>query len=162
MTDAPAQGRSVVFASLLMALMLTIWPLPEAIAPFRPDWSALFLIYWIMALPHRFNVGTAWCVGLILDVLTGSLLGQHAIALAITGVLVAMSHLRVRVFPVWQQAMTVMVLLAVNELILILVEGATGQLYDLEWRWAPIVTGMLFWPWVLFFLRSLRRRFDVS
>lgn len=162
MSDMPARGRGVIWVSLLAALMLTIWPLPEIIAPFRPDWSALFLIYWIMALPHRVNVGTAWCVGLILDVLTGSLLGQHALALTVTAVLVAMAHLRVRVFPVWQQAMFVMLTLAVNELALILVEGSTARLYDLEWRWAPIVTGMLFWPWVLFLLRYLRRRFDVS
>lgn len=161
MSDAPAQGRGVIWLSLLGALILIIWPMPDMIAPFRPDWPALFLIYWIMALPHRVNVGTAWCVGLILDVLTGSLLGQHAMALAITAVLVATSHLRVRVFPIWQQAMFVLLMLTVNELILILVEGSTGRLYDLEWRWAPIVTGMLFWPWVLFLLRFLRRRFDV-
>ncbi|MEA5445469.1 rod shape-determining protein MreD [Gammaproteobacteria bacterium AB-CW1] len=162
MRDQPAQARWVIWLSLLVALALTIWPLPDTVAPFRPEWSALVLIYWIMALPHRVNVGTAWITGLLLDVLTGSLLGQHALALAIMSLVVAGSHLRIRVFPVWQQAMTVMALLGLYELMLILVDGVTGNLYDLEWRWAPVLAGMLLWPWIMFLLRALRRQFGVS
>lgn len=160
--DHPANARWVILLSLVAALMLTIWPMPVAIEPFRPHWTALALIYWVMAMPHRVNVGTAWCCGLVLDVLTGSLLGQHALALAVMTVLVAGVHLRVRVFPVWQQAVTVMGLLAVYEVLLILVDGSTGHLYEPEWRWGPILTGMLFWPWTLFLLRFLRRNFNVA
>lgn len=162
MTDQPANARWVIWATLLGALMLTIWPLPEPIAPLRPEWTALALIYWIMAIPHRVNVGTAWFTGLLVDVLTGSVLGQHALSLAVVAVLVTGIHLRVRVFPVWQQAMTVMALLAIHEVVLILVEGSTGRLYNLEWRWAPIITGMLLWPWALFLLRFMRRHFSVA
>jgi len=162
MIDQPAQARWVILLSIVAALMLTIWPLPAAVEPFRPDWTALVLIYWVMAMPHRVNVGTAWCAGLALDVLTGSLLGQHAVAMAVMATLVTGIHLRVRVFPVWQQSVTIMALLAIYEVILILVDGSTGQLYDLEWRWAPVMTGMILWPWTLFLLRFLRRNFNVA
>lgn len=162
MSDQPANATWVIWLSLLGALMLTIWPLPDEVAPFRPEWAALALIYWIMAMPHRVNVGIAWFVGLILDVLTGSVLGQHALALAIVAALVTGIHLRIRVFPVSQQMIPVMALLAVHEVLLILVEGSTGRLYNLEWRWAPVLTGMLLWPWVLFLLRFMRRHFNVA
>jgi len=162
MSDQPAQGRLAIVLSLLIALMLMIWPLPDFAQAFRPDWVALVLIYWIMALPHRVNVGLAWLSGLMVDVLTGSVLGQHALGLAVLALMVSAVHLRVRVFPLWQQTMTVMALLAIYEVILIMVDGATGQLYQLEWRWAPVLTGMLFWPWALFLLRFVRRRFNVS
>jgi len=161
MIDQPAQGRWAILLSLLVALMLNIWPLPELAQLLRPDWVALVLIYWILAMPHRVNVGTAWLAGLVLDALTGSVLGQHALGLSVLALLVAGIHLRVRVFPLWQQAVTVMALLLIYEVILLMVDGATGQLHHLEWRWGPVLIGTLFWPWVLFLLRFLRRRFNV-
>ncbi len=152
----------VVVLCLLVAMALTIWPLPAAVEPFRPEWTLLVLIYWVMALPTRFNVGVAFLAGLLLDVLTGTLLGQHALAFTIIAFLVSMIHLRIRVYPVWQQAIAVCFLLAIHESILILVEGSTGTLEGLGQRWAPIVTGTLFWPWVMLLMRYLRRRFQVT
>jgi rod shape-determining protein MreD len=159
---ANRNANGIIWASLVVALALTIWTLPDAMAPFRPEWTALAIIYWVMALPNRVNVGVAWLAGLGLDALTGSVLGQHALAMCLLAYLVTWLHLQIRVFPVWQQALTVMALLAVYELVLILVEGSLGQLYGLEWRWAPVVTGMLLWPWTMALLRHLRRRFQVA
>lgn len=162
MSEAPRHGTWVVLLSLLAGLMLTIWPLPDAAEPFRPEWTALVLVYWIMALPTRFNVGVAWLTGLVVDALTGSLLGQHAMSFTVLAFLTSMVYLRVRVYPVWQQAFAVMFLLAVHELLLILIDGSTGNLEGLSWRWAPVVTGTLLWPWVMLLLRYLRRQFQVS
>ena len=60
----------VIVLSFIIALILTIVPLSESFAPARPEFAALFLIYWNMALPHRVGVGVGWTLGLFVDVIT--------------------------------------------------------------------------------------------
>ena len=83
MAQLKKRGGKIIFFTLLIALFLMVMPLPEWIRPFRPEWVTLVVIYWCLALPSRVNIGIAWIMGLIVDVLTGTLLGQHALAMAI-------------------------------------------------------------------------------
>ena len=66
----------VIALSFLAAFMLTAMPLPDWALPWRPAWIAMVLVYWCMALPERVGVITGWVIGLILDVMHGSILGQ--------------------------------------------------------------------------------------
>lgn len=157
-----AQGRWVILFSLFVALMLTVWPLPDAIRPFWPAWCALVLVYWCMALPHRVNVGTFWLIGILLDVLKGALFGEHALALAVLAFATTRWHLQVRVFPVSQQILVVALLLATYEFALFWIRGIAGVGQPVFYSIAPVVTGALVWPWLFFLLRGLRRRHLVS
>lgn len=160
--SAPAQGRSVIYATIFVGLVLSAWPLPDAVRPFWPAWTALILIYWTLALPHRVNVGTFWVVGLLIDVLKGGLLGEHALALAALAYLTSLWHLQVRVFPVQQQILVVGMLLGLYEFILFWIRGIVGIDRPLFHSIAPVVSGALLWPWLFFVLRGLRRRHLVS
>ena len=42
--------------ALLLALMLTVLPLPELLAGFRPPWLLLLILYVQFFLPSYFNV----------------------------------------------------------------------------------------------------------
>ena len=53
----------VVYLSLLVALVLMILPLPDAVQLYRPNWVALALIYWSMALPKRVGLWFAFFTG---------------------------------------------------------------------------------------------------
>ncbi|HHC71469.1 MAG TPA: rod shape-determining protein MreD [Thiotrichales bacterium] len=162
MTLARPHGGWVIVASFVVALLLSTLPLPDWILPWRPEWSALVLIYWTMALPHRVGVGVGWIVGLLLDVLQGTLLGQHALGLATLAFVTYNLHQRVRVFPLWQQALTVMLFLALYQLLLLWFDGITGR-PPRGWEyWIPSLTGMALWPWIFVVLRDLRRRFKVT
>ncbi len=162
MSGPRAQGRLVIALSIIVALMLTVVPLPGWAQPLRPEWSALVIIYWCMALPHRVGVGIAWVVGLLLDVLTGTLLGQHALGLALIAYLTVLLHQRIRVFPVRQQALTVLVLLLLYQLVILWAMGVTGRA-PRDWTyWGASLTGTLLWPWVFITLRHLRRRHRVA
>ena len=66
-----------------MALALTALPLPSVVAPYRPEWVPLILIFWSLLAPERFSLLTAFWMGLLLDTLSGALLGQHALALVV-------------------------------------------------------------------------------
>lgn len=128
----------------------------------RPEWTALILIYWCMALPQRVGVTVAWTVGLLQDVLQGFLLGSHALAFGIAAFLTLKLHQRIRVFPLWQQALSTLLLLLVIQLILLWVRGLSGH-PDADWQyWLPALTGTALWPPLFLGLRAIRRRFQVQ
>jgi rod shape-determining protein MreD len=160
---SPASHRThVIYATILIGYLLTLMPLPEWAQTFRPQWVALILIYWCMALPERIGVGVGFTTGLLLDVLTGTLLGQHALGLSVIAFVTLKLHLRVRVMPLRQQVFTIFILLLVERLLALWSTGAAGYPTPSLWYWVTPVVGMLLWPWIYILLRDTRRRFHVS
>jgi rod shape-determining protein MreD len=147
-----------VLLSILAAMALAIVPLPDGIAPARPDWVLLVLVYWAMAFPRRVGILVAFVTGLFLDVLHQQLLGQNALMLAVAIFIVLQIYPRMRVYPVWQQATVVAFLVALTRLMQIWIQGAIGLPPGSIWYWSPIVTSALLWPVVYHILRDARRR----
>jgi rod shape-determining protein MreD len=152
----------VIFASLVAALILMILPLPDWAQMYRPNWMALVLIYWSMALPNRVGLWFAFSCGIVVDTSLGTLLGQHTLALVIVVFLNLNFYQRIRVLVLAQQAVYVFALLLINQVVVAWVEGIMGRPTPLlGYIGAPLV-GMLIWPWVFVILRDLRRKFMVS
>lgn len=152
----------VIVATFIAALLLEITPLPGWLALFRPELPAVVLIYWCLALPQRVGVGIGWSVGLVLDVLRGALLGQNALGYAVMAYLALKLHRRIRVFPLWQQALTVMVFIALHQLLVLWVLGMIGQSRGTWSYWLPTISSAVLWPWMFAGLRGVRRRFRVT
>jgi rod shape-determining protein MreD len=131
--------------SLVATLALAAVPLPDAIAPYRPDWVAVVLLYWSLMAPRHFSLLTAFWMGLALDTLSGALLGQNALALLVVVYLAEKFHLRLRVFPISQLAFTVLLLLGLYEFMLFWIDGMAGRTVPLIERWLPPLTGTLVW-----------------
>ena len=155
-------GRLVIVATLCIAMLLTILPMPEWARPFRPQWVTLVMLYWAIALPHRVGVGSGFVAGIILDVLTGTLLGQHALGLSVVTFVAIQLHQRIRVFPFWQQSLGILVLLVMEHLLALWVTGATRGISPGLIYWSVPLIGALLWPWVFVTLRKVRRHFKVS
>jgi rod shape-determining protein MreD len=160
-----SRGLWVVLLSFFCAFVLAVVSLPEFLPDYlayaRPHWVALVLFYWIISLPHRFGLVTAWTLGLVLDVLQGGLLGQQAVAYLVIGSLAASLYQRMRMFSVWQQSILIFAAMFVAEMILFVIDVAT---LDRTWRYLyllPSIVSALLWPWVFLILRYLRRRFSV-
>jgi len=162
MTITPHRGGLIIIASFILALILTILPLPEWARPFRPAWHSLVLIYWCLATPQRVGVGIGWFLGLTIDVMTNTLLGQHAMELAITAFIAVKLHRRMRLFPLWQQALGIFLLLILEETLSLIVMGAIHRPTPTLSYWASPLVGMLLWPWIFIILRDLRQRFKVN
>lgn len=154
-------GARVVVATLMVAFLLDHLPLPEWLARINPDWLALVLIYWCLALPHRVGIGVAWVSGLFLDVQQGTVFGQHALALTIIAYIIITQHQRIRVFPLAQQALLICVLLLLSQLLTLWIRSLMGFSPQHWTYWAPAFTSMLIWPWLFIILRDIRRKFYV-
>lgn len=158
MIRAKGSGRLSVIATIVVALMLMVIPLPDGTEPFRPDWVTLTLIYWAMMMPRTWSVGSAWIVGIVLDVAQGTILGQHALALGAVVFVTVKFHLLVRVFPMQQLAATVFALLALYQFLLFWINGVAGIDAPAISYWAPVLSGTLFWPVMMVFLRGVNSR----
>lgn len=135
--------------SVAAALVLSIVPLPEGVAAFRPDWMAVVLLYWALIEPRRYGLLSAFWLGIVVDTLSGSLLGQHSLALLIIVYLSQRLYLRIRAFPASQVATIVIALLAVYELVLLVIDGFAGRQVPFVERWGPVLTGGALWLLVL-------------
>ena len=144
------------FIALGVALGLEILPLPGALQALRPPFVAMVLIYWIMMWPQRIGLGTAFLLGVALDILHGQLLGQNALALTVLGFLTLNFHLQIRIFPLWQLTVTVLALLAVDALIRFLIDGFTGAPQAGFGPWVRVLIGTLIWPLVMAVLDRVR------
>lgn len=158
MSSNRASRRVPVLLSIIVALMLTLAPMPDWAAPFRPDWVALTLIFWSMNLPNNYSVGHAWFIGIVLDVANGTLLGQHAMALTLIIYLTVKLHLQLRVYPVSQMALTIIPMLAIYHFILFWVNGVAGIQAPLVTYWGPVLTDALLWPIATMVLRTVPYR----
>jgi rod shape-determining protein MreD len=147
-----------VFLSLLVALSLEVTPLPAELEAWRPPWLALTAIYWALAYPRRYGLALAWCAGLVLDVLKGGVLGQHALAMTVATWLTLRFHLRLRLFPIWQQTVAVVAVIAAHQFLVFWVDGVTGGA-ELSWqRLTPTVAAIIAWPILVVVLDAVRLR----
>jgi len=158
----PPLKYMVIYLSLLVALILMILPLPDSVQIYRPNWVALTLIYWSMALPKRVGLWFAFFTGIILDTSQGTLLGQHTLALVLIIFLNMNFYQRIRVLMLAQQAVYVFVLLLINQVLVAWVEGILGRPTPLLAYFGAPLVGMLIWPWVFVVLRDIRRKTALS
>lgn len=144
-----------------MAFFLTLLPMPDWTVWLRPAWVLLVLIYWVMTVPYRINIGTAWMIGLILDLLEGTLLGEHALALILPLYLVSRMHIRLRMYPLLQQGLSIFILVLIYQFTLYCIQGFIGVLPSSHLYWLSSVTSMLLWPWLYVVMRDWHRWFKV-
>ena len=158
MTSGSASRRAPVIVTIVVALILMIVPLPDWATSFRPDWVALTLIYWAMMLPRTWSIGSAWIIGLVLDVAQSTILGQHALALCFIVFVTVRLHLLMRVFPISQLTATVFALLALYQFILFWINGVAGFPSAAVGYWGPVISGTIVWPFLSMILNDARMR----
>jgi len=122
----------------------------------------LILCYWTMALPNRVNVGIAGISGILLDLLYGTPLGVHSIALAFPIFIVASNYQLMRNQSTLQMAITIGLLSFVYHLLIYWLQfWVTSVEFRIQFLW-PSLSSVLLWPWMFWLLRRFRRNFGVS
>lgn len=158
-----AHGTWFIALTIVIAGLLGVMPLPEWLEVWRPEWIALVLVYWVIALPHRVGLFTAWIVGLFVDVLEGSLLGLNAIALTLIAYVALSLYQRLRMFTPLQQSTTILMLIGVTQLLIFWVLTATGQNTPQNLIFVvSALSSALVWPLVFVLLRFGRRALNVT
>ena len=146
-----------IVATLAAALVGNLLPVSGMALALKPDFVALLLLYWCIQEPRYVGVGTAWFVGLVMDVADATLFGQHALAYAVLAYAADYFRRRVLRFPLWQQAVQVAALLALCAALVLLVRIVGGAPLP-RWTYAaPPIVGALLWPLVSVLLQYPQR-----
>jgi rod shape-determining protein MreD len=132
--------------SVLVALILTVLPLPPWADVVRPAFLVLTVIYWSVNAPRAGGLAIGFFAGLLLDVFQGPVLGEHALALSLITYIAVREHQRIRSKPAIQQALIVFAALILYEVVLFMIDGWTGNPVTSPLRWVHTVTGALIWP----------------
>jgi len=108
----PVRSGFILF-TLIVALFLNL--IPTGRFPGIPDWVALVLAFWCVREPLRVGMGTAFLLGLIMDVTQGAVMGQHALAYVLLAYLASGLSRRILWFPLFQQALHIFPMLLVMQ-----------------------------------------------
>lgn len=134
-----------VSISLTLAYALMVLPLPEMLRLLRPNLVMLAMIYWLLRLPESIGVGGAFFLGLIYDGVIGSPLGLHALSFSLAAAALLLLYSRWRMFTLVQQAIWIVVLLVLDQLMAAWGYGMIRRTELNGWVWVSALLGGLCW-----------------
>jgi rod shape-determining protein MreD len=143
-------STSQIFFSLLAGLLLYLLPWAGFGLLLRPDFVLLALIYWLIRAPYLCNIGTAWLMGMLVDLAGGDLFGQHALAYVLTAFFAVFYQRRATLFNRWQQAGYVLILLVVSQTVLLVLKLFGGADLPGGGYFLSSVVGVLLWQLVIY------------
>lgn len=149
-------------AIFIIALVLEIAPWPTGFQAFKPAWLVLVLTYWILALPTKINVGTAFVLGVIWDLVIGSILGVHGLVLSVLAYILARYNQILSNLSLWQQSLLMIIFIFMLRLAIFLVElFIHNAVFNWQEIFGAIVSGVL-WPWMFLLLRRVQRQLGLN
>ncbi len=151
----------IIYGSFFIALVFAVFPLPPMVNAFRPDWMILIIFYWVLALPHRVSVFHAFILGLLLDLLLGSILGMHALLFSVLAYVVSINYQRIRYLTLVHTTLLMGGFVFVAKLSLYLLVSSLQHVVLHKYYFWSIFTSMLIWPWFFLLMRFIRIRFKV-
>ncbi|CAM2191140.1 rod shape-determining protein MreD [Paraburkholderia sp. A1RI_3L] len=151
----PVNPYFIVF-SLAAAFLLNLMPWGKLIGV--PDFVALVLLFWNVHQPRKVGMGTAFLLGLLMDVHNASLLGEHALAYTLLSYGAITIHRRVLwVSPLWQM-LAVMPLLVGAQVVPFIIRLLMGAAFP---GWGYLIDGFVeaaLWPLASILLLMPQRR----
>lgn len=140
--------RLRLFASFILALVLSILPLPSFMSAFRPPWILLLVLYIEYFVSERFNLITLLLLGLLLDVLLSSVIGEHSFALVLIAWLASTKSRRFQWFSMMQQLVLIGFFCLSYQLLISFIDALLGFHYNWYTPFASAFIGVLLWPWI--------------
>jgi rod shape-determining protein MreD len=107
------------------------------------------------------NIGIAWVIGLFLDLLTGTVLGVHALGLCLVAYLMVKFRAWMQIHTFWHQFLIMITLLIIYKIVIFLIEGLSGHF--VEWYYGiSVLTSALIWPPLFYLLQGYQSRFQIK
>lgn len=152
-------GFFVMLALFILSISLSILPIPLWMVNLWPLWSILILIFLVAYLPDVIPLWLIWLMGLLYDVMQGSLLGEHALGFIGVYFLTSRTSQQIKSFPLLTQMIKIAFILINYQLVILFCQGFAIR--DLFLSFLPIITSLILWPWILFLMRKIALPFYI-
>lgn len=146
-----------VLLSLVVALLLTIMPLPDLLVWLRPQWVLAIVLFWIITKPASYGVFFAWLCGLWMDLVAGTPFGQQAIIFVFVSYFVIKLRLIIVHSPRWQQAVIVGAFSGIAMVLQSILMGFVGHSAPLMRNELSVLSTVIIWPMLYYFLGDSQR-----
>lgn len=157
--NANRHQQALIHLSLLISLLLTLIPWPNTLQLLMPQWTAMVIAFWSLHDHNRSVMLLAFSYGLILDILMGSLLGKHGMALVALSFLMLKSAKQLRMTSFWQLLLMVLVLLFNDLLIRSFIDWVSYGYLPVWQDFLPLLTVVFVWPWLHYLLNRFNTYF---
>ena len=151
------QNLVFIVFTIFITLVLTLITPPSFAIWFNPCWVEMIIFFWILYLPQNFNLGVAWFVGLLVDVLSNSPLGEHAATLIVASALVKKFYQRLHMFSLLQQTLAISVIILLHQLLFFWLQHLLK--YSPTWIiWTPAILNLFLWPSLVITMKKITKR----
>ena len=135
-----------IWSMILLSIILMVMPVPDVLDQYRLPWLSMTVIFFSIFNISLIGIISVWFSGLILDIMTGGLMGENALILAVLSYLSYRFRFQIRVYPMWQIMTVVLILLSLGVLITLWIDGISGNMLFNIYDWINIGIAVLIWP----------------
>ena len=157
----PTHGGWLILLSVIVALVLSVahtpFDLPQWTDWLRPDWMVMVVFYWVMELPQRFGLITAWVLGLVVDACLADPLGVNGACLATLTYVTWSLYERFRMYSLLQQGGVIFLIVLFTESVRLSAHMLTREAEFSGAIIFPAIISMLVWPFLAGVLSRLSR-----
>ena len=139
---------SRLFIAFLLALILTILPMPELLLGARPLWVLMLVLYIQFYMADYFNLILLFVLGLLLDVLLSTVIGEHTLALSLVTWLASKKSRRFYFYSIGQQMTSIGFFCFLYQLIILTIDAFLGFHLSLISVIGSTGISIILWPWV--------------
>lgn len=141
--------------SLIVAAILSAWPLPEWLAPWQPHWIAMVMIFWVITQTGKAGFGMVWVAGLASDLIAGNWVGIHIVSYSIIGYLCTRFYRTMHFSNFLETSLPVGLLLALHLGYLHLLSIFLSNINPGLLFWASLPASMVVWPVLYSLLKKI-------
>lgn len=145
-----------IIVSVIICSVLLVYPLSYAVSGARPLFMLLVLLFWIMCQPTWCGIWFAFATGIFTDLLVDAPLGMNALTFVVI-TFVARFLTRERRILTFANLWVISFLAVLAHLLMIgMAQIMGGMQFSIARHWQPLLSSVLFFPVIYFFLRKWR------
>lgn len=137
-----------LFTAFFLVLILTILPMPALLLGTRPMWVLMLILYLQFYMPDRFNLFVLFALGLILDTLLSTVIGEHTLALSLVSWIASSKARRFYFFSIGQQMILIGFFCFLYQIIILTINAFIGYHVGFASVVGSTAISVLLWPWV--------------
>lgn len=148
-----------LFINFYLAAVLTVLPLANAYQWYRPQWILMLVIFCQIKQPQLFNPLIAWLLGLLMDSLQGTPLGEYALIFAVISYLTCLLRAEFMRRPLAAQVGKIFLLVCLGQIFVLWFQVWAGHNPHTLSYWMGSVMSCLAWPLLVVTLEAISQLF---